>query len=521
MMTRKIEFLLILLGLCTAILAAQGVNSPGYMDADYYYSMGLQWSRGLGGQEPFLWNYLAEPDSIPTASHSYWSPLSSIIAALPLRMFEESFRTAQIPFILFTSLLPLVTLRVAMALGLNWREALISALLSLAPGYFLPFLVTTDAFSLYAILGGLLFLALLQPFSRGRSIKWLLAGVICGLGHLTRADGFLLLSIPFIYGLFKAENKPKSIFLLLVGYLLPMLPWFVRNWNLFGSPLTAGGSRTLWLLAYDELFSYPAEKLTFSRWLGSGLGQILLSRWSALVVILQRFIAENGLIFLSPFMVIGVLQTRRHAIVRAAIGYLTLLAFVMIVIFPFAGARGGWFHSSIAMMPFLWSMAVVGLQASISWVGRRRGWDLKRARPLFTATAIGLALIVTWGLYTIRVIGVEPNKTVWDLPSKRYKLLAEQLSKFGSAPGNVAINNPPGFYHASGMGSIVLPNEGLEVLEELVTRYRVRWVIIDRNATVGLISLWEGSDVPDWLELRSDSSYLGERYLLYQVGDDS
>ena len=50
-------------GLAMAIGIASLQSLPGYLDSDYYFAGGLQLVEGKGFTEPYLWNYLDDPDS--------------------------------------------------------------------------------------------------------------------------------------------------------------------------------------------------------------------------------------------------------------------------------------------------------------------------------------------------------------------------------------------------------------------------------------------------------------------------
>src|SRR3990172_5948547 len=76
------------------------VRQPGYMDAYYYYHVATNLASGHGLVENFIWNYLSPPDAIVHPSNLYWMPLTSLVAAPFLTLFGESFRAAQVPFIL-------------------------------------------------------------------------------------------------------------------------------------------------------------------------------------------------------------------------------------------------------------------------------------------------------------------------------------------------------------------------------------------------------------------------------------
>jgi len=142
-------------GILTAGSMAVFVRAPGYMDAEYYFATAVELSEGRGFQEPFLWNYLDDPTALPHPSHLYWMPLASILAAAGSSAFGGGFGAAQIPFVILAAGLPLLSAWIALRLEASPRQAMLSGLLGAFAGFFLPFLVTNDAFALYAWIGTL------------------------------------------------------------------------------------------------------------------------------------------------------------------------------------------------------------------------------------------------------------------------------------------------------------------------------------------------------------------------------
>jgi hypothetical protein len=100
--------------LLVRLIAAIPIQRPGYMDAHYYYDGAEALYRGLGFNEDFIWNYLDDPQGIPHPSHLYWPPFSSILAYLSFLVFGVSYRTAQVPFILLSATLPLISYYVSL-----------------------------------------------------------------------------------------------------------------------------------------------------------------------------------------------------------------------------------------------------------------------------------------------------------------------------------------------------------------------------------------------------------------------
>ena len=510
-MTWRLYLLLGLLGLATMVLVAAFQPSPGYMDADYYYAGGLQLVAGHGFNEPYLWNYLDNPTGLPHPSHAYWMPLTSILAAAGVWLFGPgSWLGARIGFMMVAALIPPVTAALAWSFTARRDLALTSGFLAVFPVYYLVFLPVTDTFGLYMLFGGLFFLVLNRKVS---VLNPFLLGLLAGLMHLTRADGLLWLVIAALGVLF-VIRKPSgkrilftinSLLLTMFGYLLIMIPWFLRNQAVFGTFLSPGGSKMLWLLSYDELFSFPASQLTFARWWQSGIQAIANSRLWALGINLERTLAEQGEIFLLPLVGIGFWSMRKDRRVLLA-GLAWLLTFAaMTFAFPFAGARGGFFHSGAALQPIWWAVAPLGLEQVIGWVGKRRGWNIVQAGRIFRTGIVAMAAILSVVIAYSRGIGVG-GSIAWGEEQAAYSQINRLLQQDGiDKEAVVMVANPPGFYLASGNPAIAIPNGNLDTLLEVTHKYQAEYVILERGSVPsGLISVY------DQPEGQIGMDYLGE-----------
>ncbi len=489
-MKRRDYFLLALLGLAAVALVGAFQLSPGYMDADYYYAGGLQLAAGRGFTEPYLWNYLDDPAGLPHPSHAYWMPLASLLAALvPVLFGPASWFAVRIPFFLAAACIPPLTAALAFSLTSRRSLALTSGLLAVFSGLYLPFLATTDTFALYMLFGGLFFLLVARfstssplPSSFSLLPSPFLLGLLSGLLHLSRADGLLWLALAFTAILFlrkPAQSLPSTLFSLfsvLLGYLLLMAPWFARNYAAFGSFLAPGGSKMLWLTAYDQIFSYPASVLTFKAWWSAGWGEMLQARLWALGLNAANILTVQGGIFLLPLIVSGVWQLRKNATVRLAVLAWLLTLTVMTLAFPFAGARGGYFHSGAALQTVWWALAPLGLERLLAWGRARQDWDLRQARPLFTGALIGLAVLLTGMALALRL----PS---WDNEQISYSQINEYLVGQGmSGEAVVIVANPPGFYLASGNPAIAVPACNPRTLLDLARRYNAGYLILEQGS---------------------------------------
>jgi hypothetical protein len=482
------------------------------MDADYYFAGGLRLAEGYRFSELVLWNYLDDPPGLPHPSHAYWMPLVSILAAVGMKILGSAqFTTARLGFLLIAAAVPPLTALLSFSITGQRRLALLAGLLALSPGFYLPYLPTTDAFGLYMTLGAVFLLVIRQPApgisAPSRPAIAFLLGLCAGLMHLTRADGALWLVVAAVVaGVFIFEqglslqvlySAVQRLVSCLGGYLLVMGPWMLRNLSEFGTALSPGGSRALWITNYDELFIYPASLLTPERWWATGVAEIIKARLWAGGQNLQTTLAVQGEIFLLPLVVIGLWQLRTDRRVRTGV-FAWLLTFVaMTVVFPFQGARGGFFHSGAATQPLFWVAAPLGLDVLIAWVGRLRKWNISQARSVFQVGLVALALFLTVLVSSGRVLGGDFAQPAWNERSAHYSRLERFLVDLGaSAEEVVLVNNSPGYFITSQRPAISIPYGDVNTLLEAAERYQSRYLLLEFNQLQGQDDLYTHPDQP-------------------------
>jgi len=494
-MARRNYFLLIISSIFVVLLVSGYQSSPGYMDAEYYFLGGLQLTKGEGFNEPVLWNYLDNPTGLPHPSHVYWMPLPSILAAISMKFAgENSFSGARLGFILLAILIPVLTGKITYQLSGNQRWAIVSGFLTIFSGFYLPFVVTTDTFTIYMVLGGFLFILLPQVISKSKMCAFLV-GFIVGLLHLTRADGILWAPMILVFLSFKMKEDLKSkiqqMLLILLGYFLIITPWVFRNLTEFNTLFPPGGMQTLWLTNYDQLFSYPVDILTFQNWWSSGITAITQARLWALGINTQRIIAEQGLIFLTPLIILGMWRLRSDPRVQLCFWAWLLTFLVMTFVFPFAGARGGFFHSNAALQPFFWAIVPMGLNVILEWGEKHRSWNVKQAELIFGTALVGFAFIISAFVFYQRVIGPDPVNTYWEQDSTHYQRIEEELLRLNPKPGDIVmVKNPPGYNIVSNRAAIVIPDGDIRNLLMAAERYNARFVLLESDHTKGLDSLY-------------------------------
>lgn len=512
--------ILLLAGLLVVGVEAFFLQQPGYMDACYSFNAGRSLAQGSGLQDPYLWNYLDDPQGLPHPSHTYWMPLPSLLAAVGSLVISKGFRGAQLPFWLIGALLPLSTALMALRITRNRRVSVVAGFLMAFPCFYAIYMADTDSVAPYALLGAVFFLVLVEAVSTRRPFLFLLLGALGGLAHLARADALILVGYALVaaavlwprderFGTGSQSRTPRNVRtgafcrrlasaagrvgLVLIAYLVVTAFWYSRNLASFGTLLPPSGFRTLWLIRYDDLFHFPGWELTPGRFLSSGAVSILEARWQALGWNLQTLFFAQGWMVLFPFVVVGLVRLRGQAVVRCAALYGAMLFAAMTVLFPWSGARGGYLHSGVALLPTFALGASVGVDRTVEWVGGIRGWNLARARLSFSVGAILVAAAVTGVSFQRSVVGTSPGSPAWSHLDDDYSAAGAWLRLHAPAGFRVMVNNPPCFYYRTGLSSVVVPDGDETTALAAADRYQADYLLLDANAPSGLVPIFEGT----------------------------
>ncbi len=505
----RLYTLLFVLGLAVALGVSSLQSLPGYLDSDYYFAGGLQLVKGHGFTEPFLWNYLDDPDGLPHPSHTYWLPLSSILAAISMYLTgQHTYAAARLIFILIAACIPPLT--AALALDITKRRALAqtSGLLAVFSVYYLPFTPVTDNYSPFIVLGGLIFLLV----KKERWWAYALMGALAGLMNLARSDGALWLGLVGLLALWHATESDRSVkkktqsfllsgFFVVFGYLLVMAPWYARNISVFGAPLASGGSRILWLTNYNDTFAFPADQVNMQAWLRAGWNEALKIRLWALRMNVMNAFAAQGSILLFPFILIGYWHVRHDIRAKLARTGWLILIIVMTIIFPLAGARGGFFHAGAAFQTFWWALAPLGLSRLVEALYRRKILTAKHAGTVFQSMLVLVCILLSGIIVQLRILG--PG---WQPEEELYIKVEQFLIEQGASPDEIAIvRNPAGYYIVSGRSTIVMPPGGPDTILALAARYEASYFVLEPGGV-----LEEYQDIYDRYEVNPGLEYLGE-----------
>ncbi len=479
---------LFLIGLAVPIFIAQYQPIPGYLDSDYYFAGGIQLATGKGFTEPYLWNYLDGATSLPHPSHSYWMPLASIVAALGMWLTgQTTYASARIFFFIIAALVPPLTAALAFTFSKRRDLAITSGILAVFCVYNAPFLGVTDNFGIFMLLGVLYFLAATQILKDStRARNWFALGLLAGLLNLSRTDGLLWLGIAFIFVVFRAALSPitnyelritnraiRNSILVLLGFLLIMSPWYIRNLNLYGTLMSPGGSRVLWLGEYDQTFTYPPALLTVNSFLALGWQKIIAERISALGTNLMSGFAAHGGIVPFPFIVAGIIYYRKDERVKLAVIAWLILFLAMSFIFPFAGKRGAFFHAGAALQPMWWALAPLGLESILVSL-RKRGIGNDQNRFIFRSLLVMITIILT-----VYVINLKLFVIGWSEGEEKYPAVEQLLVEKGIKSDDlVIISNAPGYYLETGRSAIALPYGGAKAIRAVSDQFGARYLVL-------------------------------------------
>lgn len=477
-MTLRIHTVLFaIIGMISAFILARGiVGAPNYTDAYYYLNVANRMADGLGLTDPYIFTYIGATDNLPQPSHLYWMPFASILAGVSMTLFNAPYNylVAQLPFIGLAWMAGMLGFWIGYKLGRTSRHAWMGGLLTLFSGFYARYWGVIDGFAPYAVVGaGALIamgIALEREHIRQKMIWWFIAGVFSGLGHLTRADGVLLVMVGVFLLLIypqKSAHKFRLIFLLIIGYLAVMGGWFIRNMTEIGTPLALGGAQGIWYREYDDLFAYPPIN-TPQTFFEDGVGVLFESRWTAFIQNMLTFIAVQGMILMTPFMCLALYKRRKNRFLWAFVLYAIGLHLLMTLVFPYPGYRGGLLHSAIALIPFWGVLGVLGIDDVVEWISARlEHWKPIRTKRIFSVGLFGLALILTVSVSL-------PARNMPNTP-RFYVQLRENLP----SDSVVMINDPTILYYHTGLNGVVIPNADVTVIPEIARRYNVTHLVVE------------------------------------------
>lgn len=178
----------------------------------------------------------------------------------------------------------------------------------------------------------------------------------------------------------------------------------------------------------------------------------------------------------------------------------------MTIVFPYAGARGGYLHSASAFQCLLWAAVPAGLEQFTEWGKRKRSWQPEKSIPVFATLLVVISITLTGWFYLQKVFGTGEPETRWGSHYALYENVSDGM-RIQSIDENYLfmVNNPPGFFIATGYSSIVIPGGGIDQTIAAASRYGVDYLILEEGQE-NLAELYENPRDIDELQFLTDIS---------------
>jgi len=459
-----------ILSLALRFYFAARLNNPGHGDPAYYLSLAQNLADGRGFVIDYVWHFLVLPDSLTHFSNDFWMPLTSIIICPFLLIFGKSLLAALIPSIIFGLGCSIIAYYIGMEYTKSKAISFWSAIITLyAPGLFI-YSIATDSSIYYVVFISAGILMLMK--SRHNPQLFIMAGILAGLGQWARQDGILFIILLVITITFSSINRKLKIRLLLgslAAYLLIISPNFIINLIYTGKLFVSQTFKIAFVTCHDDIYSY-AKDLSLKSYLDWGIGNILLSKIASVqnnvIEVLKSFGRD-----LIAVPIIGLF----YVLLPKATGFkwlrfqspmifmaLLLIFYTSVATYPAMG--GALFRSTLVFVPFGIVLAV-------------------KAIPGFCKNKI-LTYIVLSVITSMAIFGsVRLSFYLIDLNDgidSELKLIASAIETRHKSDDEIVImtRNPWELNYTTKHRALMIPNNGLETIYNMATRYKVNYLIL-------------------------------------------
>jgi hypothetical protein len=520
-----IALALLAIALLVRLVYARAVVFPPLDDPAFYLTTAKNLVTGHGLEVDALWSYQTLFPSVTHPSHEHWMPLTTGIIAAAFALLKPSLEVGQLPGLILGALLAPLTyivgrrdlpgsvkpvLHVSSTGKADWSEG--NRWISLGAGLLIAINATlnyqsasADSSAPFALLAAWALASTVQRI--GKQGGYFGVGLVIGLAYLTRADGFLLLLAVFpawlkLPGparfLAKLPDKPAAqvvqndwrrergseqdwrhtvdprfagLLEMGLAFVLVVVPWLVRDYLAFGTPLPGSLLSQAWLTDYVDTFNY---------WSHPNWETLLAQGWPALLAQRSQALLHDGRVFLLSTFPWGVLSLPGLWLLRRAGSFFSssvyglLLFFVLAIAFPVASMSGTFYHSLGAVMPFLALAAMFVARQGIHRLTSNR----KLATTIFSAVTAGL-LVLAGAQVTTALPAVAARHLT---EKEQFEAVAGWLAEHSALGDVVMTSQPYTLNYASGHPCIVLPgNEPPDAAWEAAQRYGARFLVITQT----------------------------------------
>ncbi len=449
-MTRREAWLsaagLFLLALVVRAAAAAAIPFPVPEDTAYYVAVARNLVEGRGLVSDALWSYQTLPLAVPRAAFEVWLPLPTFLAALPMLLFGATFRAAQVAAVAVGALVPVLAWRLAADVteerrlppGRARTLALGTGLVACAYG---PLVVhgalpdSTMPFAALALAACLLMARILHDPGSARigDPRLVALGALLGIAALARNEAvWVALTWAGLAwwgaGPLDRRARARLIAVPAVISIAIYLPWLVRDWLAFGSPLPGQALANALSVSGFDIFAWQ-DRPTLARYVAQGLGGLIGARIDGfehnLVDVLLVPAIPAG-----PLGLVALPWQGRGAALRPLLLFSLITFTATTLLFPVATQWGTFLHAAGPVQVLLLIASLLVLDVLLARVARQRAWTRPVAwlGPLLVAaTAIPILAISV-----ASIAGVARDAQV------RYVALGDRLTARGLPPSRAA-----------------------------------------------------------------------------------
>jgi hypothetical protein len=506
-------------------LAVRGVLAflfpdPAYADAAYYVEVARSIAGGNGLTVNFVWvfaevgNHIPNQAVLPIPSNAHWLPLASFLQAPFISVLGPTPLASAIPTVLIGSLVAPLTWLIARDAGARPLVATTAGLISAVPGAVTVLLAQPENTALlHPLVAATLWMTARGLKGDGRSFA--IAGLLAGVASLARIDGVLLAgSVGLVWLADRLrwwrnrrgrqswarvdDRQPIPVLaglLAAVGFLVVMVPWWLRQLATFGSisPTSSNGS-ALWIRSHAEWDSMTAAP-SFQTWLAQGIPAIVASRLAGLAGAASQFAVLICGVVLLPFVLIGALA-RRHSPDFQPWFVFTFVGLAgATFLYPLHVAGGAYIHTAIGLAPHAAILGVEGVLLVLSLFGGH-GQRWSDGRPAIMAS--GLVVVVMAGS---AVAFAQVTQNGWAEVRDQRLALASKLDQLGAPRSDRVMSiDAGGIAYWTGHPGIVTPNDPLDTILAAAKAYGVRWLVLEGSSDVSTLSpVLAGTSRPSWI----------------------
>jgi hypothetical protein len=462
--------LVLLIAIAVRTWFAAQIVFPKPEDTAYYFGVARNLLEGRGLVSDALWSYGTAPLVFPRPAFEVWMPLPSLLASVPMAILGRTFQAAQVSSVLIGAIVPVLAWRLAADVALErslpvGRARTLALGVGLTSAVYLPLVLhsalpdSTMPFAVFA-LSGCLLMARLARDPRGARVtdpRLVALGALLGLAALTRNEA-VWLAVVWAIVAWMVPRTARIIrirLIVVVGVIAfaVFLPWMVRDWAVFGSPLPGQAITNAFSVTGFDIFAWN-DPPSLARYLAVGPARLLEMRIEGLSHNLLSVLLLPGF----PISLIGLLalpwQARGQAI-RPVLLLSVLTFLVTSLVFPVATTWGTFLHAAGSVQVLLVVSAMLALDAAIARLATHQGWT----RPVaWLGALLGIFSSLLFSAFLLPSFGAGSRATA-DLYEQLGARMAEVGRPLDATAGPIIANFPIWIAESQRIPALGLPDE--------------------------------------------------------------